>query len=87
MHLLRYFIKITYPIPAPYSFSHKQLEMFKSTRQYTNNVTDWATGIRFPAGAENDFIHHHVQIVAGAHPASYPLRTGVPSSRCKAAGA
>jgi hypothetical protein len=33
-------------------------------------------GVRFPAGAANYFLRHHVQIGSGAYPASYPMDTG-----------
>jgi hypothetical protein len=44
-------------------------------------------GVRFPAGAGNFSLRHHVQTGSGAHPASYPMGTGGSFSGFKAAGA
>jgi len=39
----------------------------------------WTTEVRLPAGAVKGFfpLHHCVQTGSGAHPASYPVGTGV----------
>jgi hypothetical protein len=42
---------------------------------------------RFPAGAGNFSLHHRVQNVSGAHPASYSMGTGGSFPGGKAAGA
>jgi hypothetical protein len=34
-----------------------------------------ASRVRFPARAENFYLHHRVQNGSGAHPASYPMGT------------
>jgi hypothetical protein len=36
-------------------------------------LDDWGSRVRFPAGAGNFSLHHHVQNGSGAHPASYPM--------------
>jgi hypothetical protein len=33
-------------------------------------------GLRFPAGAGNFSLEHHIQTGSGAHPASYPTGSG-----------
>jgi hypothetical protein len=35
-------------------------------------LADRGPRVRFPAGAGNFSLHHHVQNGSGAHPASYP---------------
>jgi hypothetical protein len=42
--------------------------------------------VRFPAEAGNFSLHHRVQTVSGAHPASCPMGTGGSFSVGKAAG-
>jgi hypothetical protein len=44
-------------------------------------------GVRFPAGAGNFSLRHHVQTGSGSHPASYPVGTGGSFPGGKAAGA
>jgi hypothetical protein len=39
-------------------------------------LDDRDSRVRFPAGAENFPLHHHVQNGSGAHPASYPMGPG-----------
>jgi hypothetical protein len=39
----------------------------------------WTTGILFLARAGNFSLHHHIQTISGAHPASYSIGTGSPS--------
>jgi hypothetical protein len=48
---------------------------------------DRMTGVRFPAGARNFSLRHHVQNGSGAHPASYPMgtRDSFPGGRATAA--
>jgi hypothetical protein len=44
--------------------------------QTNTDPTSWTVGFRFQA--RNDFtLHHNVQTGSGAHPASYPMSTGV----------
>jgi hypothetical protein len=43
--------------------------------------------VRFPAGAGKFVLHHRVQNVSGAHPASYPMDTRGSFPGGKAAGA
>jgi hypothetical protein len=38
-------------------------------------LDDRGSRIRFPAGAGNFSLHHHVQTDSGAQPASYPMGT------------
>jgi hypothetical protein len=38
-------------------------------------LKDRGSRVRFPAGAGNFSLHHRVQIVSEAHPASYPMGT------------
>jgi hypothetical protein len=45
----------------------------------------WTTGVRFPAG-HDFYLCHNVQTGSGAHPASYPIGTGVRSSGVKRPG-
>jgi hypothetical protein len=45
------------------------------------------SGVRDPAGAGNFSLHHRVQTVSGAHPASYPMGTRDYFPWDKAAGA
>jgi hypothetical protein len=40
-------------------------------------LDDRMIGIRLPVGAGNFSLRHHVQTGSGAHPASYPMSTGV----------
>jgi hypothetical protein len=42
--------------------------------------------VRFPAGARNFSLHHHVQNSFGAHPSSYPMVTRGTFPGGKAAG-
>jgi hypothetical protein len=49
-------------------------------------ATDWASGARFPAGPRDFSLHHRVQTVPGAHPASYSMSTGGFLPGGKAAG-
>jgi hypothetical protein len=50
-------------------------------------LDDRGSGVRFPAGAGNSFLHHRVQNGSGAHPASYPMGTRDSFPGGKAAGA
>jgi hypothetical protein len=50
-------------------------------------LDDRKIGDRFPVGAGNFSLRHHVQTRSGAHPASYPLGTGGSLAGGKAAGA
>jgi len=50
-------------------------------------ATAWMIGFRFPAGAGNFSLRHHVQTGSGASPASYPMGTGASFPGDKAAGA
>jgi hypothetical protein len=43
-------------------------------------------GVRFPAGAGNFSLQHHVQTGSGAHPVSYPLSNGALSLGVKRPG-
>jgi hypothetical protein len=36
-------------------------------------LDDRGSRVRFPAGAGNFSLHHHVQNGSGAHPAAYPM--------------
>jgi hypothetical protein len=38
-------------------------------------LDDWGSRVRFPVGAGNFSLHHHVQKSSGAHPASYLMGT------------
>jgi hypothetical protein len=49
-------------------------------------LDDSGSRIRFPAGAGNFSLHHRVQNGSGAHPASYPMGSGVSFPGGKAAG-
>jgi hypothetical protein len=49
-------------------------------------LDDRDSGVRFPAGAVNFFLHHRVQNGSGAHAASYPMGTGGSFPGGKAAG-
>jgi hypothetical protein len=40
-------------------------------------LDDRGSEVRFPAGAGNFSVLHHVQTGSGAHPASFPMGTGV----------
>jgi hypothetical protein len=48
---------------------------------------DRRSEVRFPTGAGNFSLLRHVQPGSGAHPASYPMDTGVSFHGGKAAGA
>jgi hypothetical protein len=50
-------------------------------------LDDGRSRFRFPAGAGNFSLHHRVQNVCGAHPASYLMGTMGSFPGCKAAGA
>jgi hypothetical protein len=50
-------------------------------------LDDRGSRVRFPEGAGNFSLHHRVQNVSGAHPASYPLGTRGSFRGGKAAGA
>jgi hypothetical protein len=50
-------------------------------------LDDRGSRVRFPAGAGNFSLQHHVQNGSGAHPAYYPMGTGGSFSGGKAAGA
>jgi hypothetical protein len=50
-------------------------------------LDDQGYSFRFPAGAGNFSLHHHVQNGSGAHPASYPMDTRSSFPGGKAAGA
>jgi hypothetical protein len=47
------------------------LDVMNKTNKYCRTPFD-----RFPAGAGNFPLHHHIQNGSGAHPASYPMGTG-----------
>jgi hypothetical protein len=49
-------------------------------------LDDRGSGLRFPAGAGNLSLLHRVQNGSGAHPASYPIGTGIYFPGGKAAG-
>jgi hypothetical protein len=49
-------------------------------------LDDRMSEVRFPAGAENIFLHHRVQTGSGAHPASYPMGTRISFPGGKLAG-
>jgi hypothetical protein len=48
---------------------------------------DRGSRVRFSAGAGNFSLHHRIQNVSGAHPASYPMGTRGSFFGAKAAGA
>jgi hypothetical protein len=50
-------------------------------------LDDRGSGVRFPAGAGNFSLHHHVQNFSGAHPASYSMGTRGSFPRGKESGA
>jgi hypothetical protein len=50
-------------------------------------LDDRGSWFRFPEGAGTFSLHHRVQNVSGAHPASYPMGTRVSFPGGKAAGA
>jgi hypothetical protein len=50
-------------------------------------LNDQGSRVRFPAGAGNFSLHHHVQNGSMAHPTSYPVGTRGPFPGAKAAGA
>jgi hypothetical protein len=50
-------------------------------------LDDRGSRVRFPAEAGNYTLHHRVQNVSGAHPASYPMGTRGSFPGDKAAGA
>jgi hypothetical protein len=50
-------------------------------------LDDRGSRVRFPEGAGNFSLHHHVQNGSGAQPASYPMGTGGSFPGGKAAGA
>jgi hypothetical protein len=50
-------------------------------------LDDRGSRVRFPAGAGNFFLHHHVQNGSGAHPAYYTMGTRSSFPVAKAAGA
>jgi hypothetical protein len=49
-------------------------------------LDDRGSMVRFPVGAGNFSLHHHVQNGSGAHPASYPIVTRGSFPGDKAAG-
>jgi hypothetical protein len=52
-----------------------------------DGLDDWDSRVRFLAGAGNFSLHHRVQNVSGAHPASYPMGTRGSFPGDKVAGA
>jgi hypothetical protein len=44
---------------------------------YSARLRAARTGVRVSAGYRNFSLHHRVQTGSGAHPASYPMGTGV----------
>jgi hypothetical protein len=50
-------------------------------------LDDRGSRVRFPAGAGNFSLHHHVQNGSGAHPASYSMSTRGSFPEGKATGA
>jgi hypothetical protein len=50
-------------------------------------LEDRGSRVRFPAGAGNFSLHHHVQNGSGVHPASYPMGSRGFFPGGKAAGA
>jgi hypothetical protein len=50
-------------------------------------LDNWGSRVRFPVGAGNFSLHHHVQNSSGAHPVSYPMGTRGSFPGGKAAGA
>jgi hypothetical protein len=59
----------------------------QSVWQLGYGLDDRGSVVRFPAGAGNFSLYHHVQNGSGAHPASYPMGTGGSFLGGKAAGA
>jgi hypothetical protein len=49
-------------------------------------LDDWGSRVRFLEGDGNFSLHHHIQNVSGAHPASYPMGTRSSFYGGKAAG-
>jgi hypothetical protein len=49
-------------------------------------LDDQMIGVRFPAGAGNFSLRHHVQTDSGANPASYPVGTADSFPGVKAVG-
>jgi hypothetical protein len=50
-------------------------------------LDDWGSRVRFPVGAGNFSLHHHIQNSSGAHPAFYLMGTRGSFPGGKAAGA
>jgi hypothetical protein len=50
-------------------------------------LDDRGSRVRFPEGAGNFSLHHRFQNDSGAHPASYPMGTGISFRGGKAVGA
>jgi hypothetical protein len=46
----------------------------------------WSAGVRFPVRARDFYLLYSVQTGSGAHPASYPMGTGVQSPGVKLPG-
>jgi hypothetical protein len=49
---------------------------FYPTIWYSDQVTDWTTGVPFPAGAGIFSLRHRVQTNSGVYLVSYPMDTG-----------
>jgi hypothetical protein len=70
--------------------------IFRRVRKWEDNIKMYMLGyglddrgsrVRFPEGAGNFSLHHHVQKGSGAHPASYLMGTRGSFLGGKAAGA
>jgi hypothetical protein len=69
------------------TFSHSSLLRLVLILHSNTGLRAGWSGVRFPAGAGNFSLHHHVQNCSGAHPASYPMGTRGSFTGVKAAGA
>jgi hypothetical protein len=68
----------------PYVFTSEDEPTYFS--QYTDWARGWTTGVRLPAGAGDFSLNYCVQTGSDAHPASYPMGTGVFSPGIKRPG-
>lgn len=53
-----------------------EVKLAESVQRLGYELDDRGIGVRFLAEAIDFYLLHNAQIIAGDHPASYPMRTG-----------
>jgi hypothetical protein len=82
-YLLTYLRSFSFPVIS----CHPNFSFCHIAQRYSSGLRAGGSVVRVPAGAGNFSLHHRVQTVSGAYPASYPMGTkgSLPGSKAATA--